>query len=73
VTPKLLLLVIPIYLLSPLEMLTGLLNAVLVGLGWVDDAIVAYLVLRGFVALCPPAVVREHVATIEAESRRAIR
>jgi len=71
--PKTLLLVIPAYLFLPWDLVPDFLSRVIVGLGWVDDAIVAYLVLRGFIALCPPPVVREHVARIEAETRRSIR
>lgn len=70
---KSLLLVIPIYLVTPLEVLTNAFNAVLPGLGWVDDAVVSYLILRAFIALCPPMVVAEHVARIEAGNHREIR
>ncbi len=34
----------------------------LIPLGWIDDIVVLYLCFWGFVRLCPPAVVAEHVA-----------
>ena len=35
-------------------------------LGQMDDIVVIILALRGFIALCPREVVREHVAAIDA-------
>jgi len=66
--PKALLLIIPLYLLDPWDLIPDF----LLGVGWIDDAIVSYLVLRGFIALCPRMVVVEHVARIEAENRPRI-
>jgi uncharacterized membrane protein YkvA (DUF1232 family) len=35
-------------------------------LGRIDDVVVIIFALRGFIALCPREVVREHVAAIDA-------
>jgi len=66
--PKALLLIIPAYVFYPLDLIFDF----LAGVGWIDDVIVSYLVLRGFIALCPRLVVAEHVARIEAENRPRI-
>lgn len=69
---KALLVAIPAYLFFPWDLVPDFISKVIFGLGWVDDAVVAYLVLRGFIALCPPRVVAQHVARIETENRRSI-
>jgi uncharacterized membrane protein YkvA (DUF1232 family) len=69
---KMLLILIPAYIYSPLDMLTNVFNSFFPGLGWVDDVVVIYLVLRVFIAFCPPKVVAEHVARIETENHPRI-
>lgn len=63
--PKLLLVLIAIYLLSPLDVVPELIPIV----GTMDDLLVGVTGLWLFVRLCPPAVVRQHVAAIAAERR----
>lgn len=60
--PKLLLLVILTYVLIPTDFLPDF----LIPLGQLDDLLVIFLGLKGFVRLCPPEAVREHVRTIAA-------
>jgi uncharacterized membrane protein YkvA (DUF1232 family) len=60
--PKLMLVLVLVYVLAPLDLLPDL----LVGLGQIDDLVLVFLGLRGFVKLCPPEVVREHVRAIAA-------
>lgn len=60
--PKLLLLVMVVYVLMPVDFLPDF----LVPLGQLDDLLVIFLGLRGFVRLCPKEVVREHVRVIAA-------
>jgi uncharacterized membrane protein YkvA (DUF1232 family) len=69
--PKALLLLIGIYVLSPLDVMPDLVPVV----GAMDDLAVALGGLWLFVQLSPPAVVREHVHRIalEAETRTASR
>lgn len=63
--PKALLVLIAVYLLSPLDVVPELLPVV----GAMDDVAVAFGGLWLFVRLCPPPVVRAHVAAIAAEAR----
>ncbi len=60
--PKLLLVLVLAYIFAPVDLLPDF----LVGLGQLDDLVVLFLGLKGFVRLCPPEVVREHVQTIAA-------
>lgn len=60
--PKLLLILVLAYMFIPLDLLPDF----LVGLGQVDDLVVLLLGLKGFIRLCPPEIVREHVQTIAA-------
>lgn len=53
-----------IYIVSPLDFLPDYFPL----LGQLDDLTVVFLGLRGFVMLCPKAVVAEHVAAIDARS-----
>ena len=69
---KALLLLIPAYLFLIVDLIPDFIGISLARFGYMDDVLVAYLVLRGFIALCPPKVVAEHVAKIEAESRPSI-
>ncbi|NIO10242.1 MAG: DUF1232 domain-containing protein [Deltaproteobacteria bacterium] len=61
-TPKLLLLLIVAYIVTPVDLLPDLIP----GLGQLDDLLLIFLGLKGFVWLCPPDVVREHVQAIAA-------
>ncbi len=60
--PKLLLLLIVVYVVIPVDLLPDFLP----GLGQLDDLILIFLGLKGFVRLCPREVVREHVQAIAA-------
>lgn len=57
---KLLILGVVAYLVLPADLLPDLLPAV----GFVDDLVLLFLGLKGFVALCPREVVQEHVQRI---------
>jgi len=59
-TPKLLLLLIVAYVVMPVDLLPDFLP----GLGQLDDLILIFLGLKGFIRLCPREVVREHVQAI---------
>lgn len=61
-TPKLLLLVLVAYVVTPVDLLPDLVP----GLGQLDDLLLVFLGLKGFIRLCPPDVVREHVRAIAA-------
>ena len=61
-TPKLLLLLIVAYVVMPVDLLPDFLP----GLGQLDDLILIFLGLKGFIRLCPREVVREHVQAIAA-------
>lgn len=63
--PKLVLVCGILYVLSPIDLIPD----VLAGVGQIDDLVVVIVACRLFVYLCPPAVVREHVARIGDESR----
>ena len=63
--PKALLVLVATYLLSPIDVVPELLPVI----GATDDLAVGLGGLWLFVRLCPPPVVREHVATIAAEAR----
>ena len=58
--PKVILLVGIAYVVSPADILPEFLG----WFGLLDDAVIMYLVLRGFIALCPSNVVEEHVRLI---------
>ncbi len=60
--PKLLLLAILAYVIVPVDFLPDFLFP----LGQLDDLLVIFFGLRGFVRLCPPEAVREHVRAIAA-------
>ena len=62
--PKALLVLIGLYLFSPIDVVPDLVPVI----GAVDDLAVGLGGLWLFVQLCPPAVVREHVLRIGAES-----
>lgn len=59
---KLLLVLILVYVLVPSDLLPDF----FLGLGELDDLIVAFLGLRLFLRLCPPDVVQQHVHMIAA-------
>ena len=59
---KMLLLLVLAYLVMP----TDLLPDFLLGLGQIDDLLVAFLGFRLFLRLCPKEVVQEHVQAIAA-------
>ncbi len=61
-TPKLLLLLIVAYVVMPVDLLPDFLP----GLGQLDDLLLIFLGLKGFIRLCPHEVVREHVQAIAA-------
>jgi uncharacterized membrane protein YkvA (DUF1232 family) len=65
VWPKALLLLGVLYVLSPIDLIAD----VLPGSGQVDDVVSLIVVSWLFVYLCPPEVVREHVARIGDETR----
>ncbi len=58
--PKLLALSVFAYLIFPADLLPDLLPA----LGHFDDLLLIFLGAKGFIALCPKEVVREHVQQI---------
>ena len=60
IKPKLLALGVFGYLILPADLLPDLLPA----LGHVDDLLLIFLGAKGFIALSPPEVVREHVQQI---------
>ena len=60
--PKLLLLGMLAYVIVPFDFLPDFIPP----LGQLDDLLVIFLGLKGFVRLCPPDVVREHVRAIAA-------
>ena len=62
--PKALFVLIALYLFSPLDVVPDLIPVV----GAMDDLAVGLAGLWFFVRLCPPPVVREHVAAIAAAS-----
>jgi uncharacterized membrane protein YkvA (DUF1232 family) len=62
--PKALLVLLAVYLLSPLDVVPELVPV----LGATDDLVVGIGGLWLFVRLCPPPVVREHVMAIAAEN-----
>lgn len=61
--PKLLLLLVVAYVIAPLDLLPDFLPA----LGQLDDLVLVFLGMKGFIWLCPKDVVREHVLAIGAE------
>lgn len=60
VKAKLLALSVFAYLILPTDLMPDLIPA----LGHADDLLLLFLGLKGFVKLCPPEVVREHVQRI---------
>jgi uncharacterized membrane protein YkvA (DUF1232 family) len=60
--PKGLLILVLAYTVIPLDFLPDFVPA----LGQIDDLLVIFLGMKGFVRLCPPDVVREHVKAIGA-------
>jgi uncharacterized membrane protein YkvA (DUF1232 family) len=62
--PKALLVLLTVYLLSPVDVLPEFVPVI----GALDDVVVGLAGLWLFVRLCPPPVVREHVAAIAAEA-----
>ena len=63
--PKALLVLVALYLFSPIDVVPELVPVV----GAMDDLVVGLAGLWLFVRLCPPPVVREHVVAIAAEAR----
>jgi uncharacterized membrane protein YkvA (DUF1232 family) len=66
--PKALLVLIAIYLFSPLDVLPDLVPVI----GAMDDVAVGLAGLWLFIRLCPPPVVREHVTRIGAEAKAGV-
>ncbi len=60
--PKLLLLLMAAYVVMPVDLLPDFFP----GLGQLDDLLLVFLGLKGFIWLCPREVVREHVKAIAA-------
>lgn len=60
--PKLLLLLMAAYVVLPVDLLPDFFP----GLGQLDDLLLVFLGLKGFIWLCPREVVREHVKAIAA-------
>lgn len=58
--PKIILVAGLLYLICPDDLIPDILGPI----GFLDDAIVLAIVLRGFMALCPRTVVEEHVRLI---------
>ena len=58
--PKLLLILVLLYVLTPVDLLPDF----WAGLGQIDDLVVIFLGLQGFVRLSPKEIVREHVQAI---------
>ena len=63
IMPKLLLFAIAAYVILPVDLLPDIFP----GLGQLDDLLLVFLGLKGFIWLCPREVVREHVQAIAAE------
>ena len=63
--PKSLLVLGVLYVVSPIDLIPDVLPVI----GEVDDVVIFIAVCRLFMYLCPPAIVREHVGRISAESR----
>jgi len=42
-----------------------------VSLGYVDDVVVVYLLMKAFIRACPPEVVQEHVAKLSLQRKRS--
>jgi len=59
---KLLLLLVIAYVIMPADILPDFLP----GLGQLDDLLLIFLGMKGFIRLCPKDVVREHVLAIAA-------
>ena len=59
--PRVLLVIGVLYFVSPLDLLP---DFPLVGLGWMDDFFVLYMMAKAFIRLCPKQVVAEHVSLI---------
>jgi uncharacterized membrane protein YkvA (DUF1232 family) len=62
IVAKLPLLIGAIYFVFPFDAIP---DFPLVGLGWIDDAVVLYLGALAFIKLCPRHVVAEHVRLID--------
>ncbi len=60
--PKLVLAIGIIYAIWPLDAVPGF---PLVGIGYLDDAVVLYLAAKAFIRMCPANVVQEHVQLID--------
>jgi uncharacterized membrane protein YkvA (DUF1232 family) len=60
--PKLFLILVLAYVFAPIDLLPDFVP----GLGQIDDLVLIFLGLQGFVRLCPREVVREHVLAIAA-------
>lgn len=60
VIPKALIVAAGIYLVVPFDF-----DFAVPGLGYIDDILVIWLALKGFIRLCPKHVVDEHVARID--------
>ena len=58
--PKGLLILVLAYTVIPVDLLPDF----LLGLGQIDDLLVVFLGMKGFVWLCPQEVVREHVLAV---------
>jgi uncharacterized membrane protein YkvA (DUF1232 family) len=62
--PKALLVLTFLYVVSPVDMIPEFVPL----FGMMDDLVLVLLVTRLFIYLCPPAVVREHVRQIDAQT-----
>jgi len=60
--PKVLLLLVAAYVVVPLDLIPDFFPA----LGQLDDLVLVFLGMKGFITLCPKDVVREHVLGIGA-------
>lgn len=63
--PKLIVFGLVVYFVLPVDLLPDFLP----GLGLLDDLLLTFLGLKGFIALCPKEVVREHVREIAARGK----
>ena len=68
--PKTILALAAIYVISPIDLLPDMLIPIL---GFAEDILILFLVLKAFVRLSPPEVVWEHVRAIEAADWRRVR
>lgn len=60
--PRLVLIGAALYVVSPIDIIPG---ALLPVIGWLEDALIFYVAMKIFVAMCPPHILDRHVATVD--------